>query len=53
MKLIHNSTFFIRSAITFTILLSLLFNSHSVLSAQSPKASEEVSIKKMLDSKEK
>ena len=53
MKLAHNSTFFIRSVVTFTILISLLFNSHSVFSAQSPKAGEEVSIKKMLDSKEK
>lgn len=52
MKLIHNSTYFIRFIITFTLFLSLLFNSQSALSAQSPSNGEDVSIKKMLDSKE-
>jgi MscS family membrane protein len=53
MKLVHNSTFFIRSAIIFTLLTFLLFNSQSALSAQSPNNGEDVSIKKMLESKEK
>ncbi len=53
MKLIQNSTFFIRSATTFIFLIVLLFNSQSALSAQSSNNGEDVSIKKMLESKEK
>lgn len=53
MKLVQNSTFFIRSATTFIFLIVLLFNSQSTLSAQSSKKGEDVSIKKMLESKEK
>jgi len=53
MKLAQNSTFFIRSSIIFTLLLSLLLNSQSALSAPPPNKGEDVSIKKMLDSKEK
>jgi MscS family membrane protein len=52
MKLIHNSTYFARFSITFITLLFLFFNSQSALSAQSPSNGEDVSIKKMLDSKE-
>lgn len=53
MKLPQNSTFFIRSSFIFTLLLSLLLNSQSALSASPPNNGEEVSIKKMLDSKDK
>jgi len=53
MKLVQNSTFFIRSATTFIFLIVLLFNSQSALSAQSSNNGEDVSIKKMLESKEK
>ncbi|TWX66799.1 mechanosensitive ion channel [Colwellia demingiae] len=53
MKLAQNSTFFIRSSIIFTILLSLFLNSQSAFSASPPNNGEDVSIKKMLDSKEK
>ncbi|PKH89484.1 mechanosensitive ion channel family protein [Colwellia sp. Bg11-28] len=53
MKLAQNSTFFIRSSFIFTLLLSLLLNSQSALSASPPNNGEEVSIKKMLDSKDK
>lgn len=52
MKLIHNSTYFARFSITFTTILFLFFYSQSALSAQSPSNGEDVSIKKMLDSKE-
>lgn len=52
MKLIHNSTYFARFSITFITLLFLFFYSQSALSAQSPSNGEDVSIKKMLDSKE-
>ena len=53
MKLAPNSTFFIRSSVIFTIILSLLFNSQNAFSAQPPNGGEELSIKEMLDSKEK
>ena len=52
MKFIHNSTYFARFSITFITLLFLFFYSQSALSAQSPSNGEDVSIKKMLDSKE-
>ena len=52
MKLIHKSTYFARVSITFITLLFLFFYSQSALSAQSPSNGEDVSIKKMLDSKE-
>ncbi|MFT6692456.1 MAG: MscS family membrane protein, partial [Colwellia sp.] len=53
MKLAQQSTFFIRFSVISTLILSLFLYSQSAFSTQSPNSSDDVSIKKMLEGKEK
>lgn len=53
MKLAQRSTFFIYSSVLFTLTLSLFFYSQSTFSTQLPNNSDDVSIEKILKSKDK
>jgi MscS family membrane protein len=53
MKLAQQSTFFIRFSVISTLILSLFLYSQSAFSTQSPNSGDDVSIKKMLEGKEK